>query len=92
MIWTKTADMIDAMAEAIYHHDGGMTDEEYLEVQGKPRRVWKTTAPWDSNSEGLTEWERDEYRIMATAAFVAFQEFEQKRRNDVRIVEKRKGE
>jgi hypothetical protein len=91
MIWTKTADMIDAMAEAIYRHDGGMTDEEYVAVQGKPRRAWKTDAAWDTNPDELTEWERDEYRIMATAAFVAFQEFEQKRRNDVRIVE-RKGE
>lgn len=59
--------LIDRVAETIYRHDNGMTDEEHESFQGKPRRAWKTDAPWDSNPNELTEWERDEYRMQAEA-------------------------
>lgn len=62
-----STEIIDKVAEAIYRHGNGMTDEEYEEHMGKPRRAWKTDAPWDANPDELAEWERDEYRVQAEA-------------------------
>lgn len=66
-------DIVDKVAEAIYRHDGGVDDEEFLFVNGKPRRVWKTDKPWDPEHE-LCEHERDDYRAMARAAIQAMQQ------------------
>lgn len=55
------------MAETIYKHEAGMTDEQYLDYQGFPRRAWRTGALWDTNPNELCEWERDEYRVQAEA-------------------------
>lgn len=61
--------LTEKVAEAIFHHDGGMTDEDYLLVHGKSRRLWKTEEAWDTQPEvELCEHERDEYRLMARAA------------------------
>jgi hypothetical protein len=60
-------DLIEVVAEVIYRHEAGMTDEEYEESEGKPRRAWKTDDPWDSSDDELNEWERDEYRLQAEA-------------------------
>lgn len=67
--------LVEAVAQAIYHHEGGMTDEDYLAATGKARLLWETDAPWDSNPEELCEHERDEYRIMAEAAIRAMMSF-----------------
>jgi hypothetical protein len=67
----KDAEIIEAVAEAIYRHSGGLTDDECQVALGHPRKLWKTDAPWDSNPEELCEWERDEYRMMAEAAIDA---------------------
>lgn len=65
--------IIDKVAEAIYRHDG-MTDEEYEQDQGRPRRAWDSSSPWDSESGELAEWERDEYRVQAEAAIRVLKE------------------
>lgn len=67
-------DLRERIAEALYHNDGGMSDEEYIKVTGKARRLWKTDAPWDTDPNELCEWERDEYRQMADAAIAAGEE------------------
>ena len=64
-------ELVERVAEAIYHVDGGMSDEDYLAETGEKRKLWKTDAPWDSNPEELAEHERDEYRMMAMAAIRA---------------------
>ncbi len=65
-------DVVERVAEAIYRHEGGMDDDDYLGEMGKPRRAWKTDKPWDSDSEHeLCEHERDEYREQAKAAIMA---------------------
>jgi hypothetical protein len=69
MIYSK---IIEQVAQAIYHNDGGMTDEEYEISCGKSRLLWWTSAPWDTDPNELCEHERDEYRIMAEAAIKAF--------------------
>ena len=68
---------VERIAEVIYHHDGGMTDEDYLAVNGEKRRLWiHPNGAYDPDPDhvALTEWERDEYRLMAAAAIVAMQE------------------
>jgi hypothetical protein len=63
------SELVELVAEAIYRHDGGVTDEDYLRETGKPRRAWKTDKPWDSDPEHeLCEWARDDYRMQAEAA------------------------
>ena len=62
-------DLVERVAEAIYHVDGGMSDEDYLAATGQRRKLWKTDAPWDPDE--LEEHERDEYRMMAMAAIRA---------------------
>jgi hypothetical protein len=63
--------IVERMAEAIHRHKGGMgDDEDWKAVMGdQPRKLWKTDAPWDSNPAELTEWQRDDYRAQARAAF-----------------------
>jgi hypothetical protein len=65
------AELREKIAEAIYHVDGGMTDEDYFYATGEKRRLWKTDAPWDTNPDELAEHERDGFRMMAEAAFRA---------------------
>jgi hypothetical protein len=63
------ASLVERVAEAIYHHDAGLTDEDYLNVMNEARRAWSDDKPWDSDPENtLCEHERDEYRMMAKAA------------------------
>lgn len=64
-------DLVERVAEAIYHVDGGMSDEEYFDATGQKRKLWKTDAPWDSNPDELAEHQRDDYRTMAMAAIRA---------------------
>jgi hypothetical protein len=61
--------IVEDMAEVLYRHASGMTDAEYQEDQGKPRRAWRIPGrPFDSNPDvELCEWERDEYRFQARA-------------------------
>ena len=40
----------------------------------KPRKLWRTDAPWDANPEELTEWQRDDYREQARAALAIVRE------------------
>lgn len=61
------SNLIEEVAETLYRHSSGMDDEQHELVEGKPRRAWKTAAPWDTNPDELCEWERDEYRIQARA-------------------------
>ena len=61
-------ELIEKVAQAIYHVSGGLDDEGYVKACGVARKVWKTDAPWDSNPDELCEHERDEYRVMARAA------------------------
>lgn len=63
--------LVERVAEAIYRHSGGITDEEHLAIFGVPRKAWKTDAPWDTNPNELAEHERDEYRMQARAAIQA---------------------
>ena len=65
-------ELIDKVAQAIYHNEGGFTDEDFVASFGKLRKLWKTDAPWDTNPNELCEHERDDYRIMARAAIKAF--------------------
>ena len=61
-------EIVERVAEAIYRTSGGMTDEDFVQIHGKARRIWKTDQPWDSQSDiELCEWERDEYRLQAQA-------------------------
>ena len=63
--------LIDKVAKAIYHVNNGLTDEDYVEVFGKNRRVWDNGLCWSKQQEGtLCEHERDEYRQMAKAAIL----------------------
>jgi len=64
-------ELIDMVAQAIYHYSGGLTDEDYIEVFGNPRPLWETAAPWDSNPNEIAEHERDDYRVEARAALKA---------------------
>jgi hypothetical protein len=65
-------DVIDEIAQAIYHHSGGMTDNDYFHATGQYRRVWNSGGAWDNDPEHeLCEHERDDYRVMAKAAFMA---------------------
>jgi len=63
--------IVERMAELIHRHEGGMgDDEDWRAIMGdQPRKLWKTDAPWDSNPAELTEWQRDDYRSQARAAF-----------------------
>lgn len=68
-------DIVERVAEAIYRNAAGMSDEEYEIITGRPRRVWKTDKPWDSDPQHeLCEHERDDYREMARAAIAAMQQ------------------
>jgi hypothetical protein len=50
-----------------------MNDEEYFNATDQHRRLWKTDAKWDSQSDiELCEHERDDYRWQAQAAIKAF--------------------
>lgn len=66
-------EMVERGAEAIHRHEGGLgDDEDWKATYGdKPRRLWKTDAPWDTNPNELCEWERDDYRAQARAAIQA---------------------
>ena len=68
--------LIDRIAETIYRNSGGMTDDEYLQENGHPRREWQTDAPWDSNPDELCEWERDDYRMQAKAVMQLLQDLD----------------
>ena len=46
------------VAKAIYHAEGGLTDEDFETILGEPRRTW----------DKLAEWERDGYLAQAKAA------------------------
>jgi hypothetical protein len=63
---------MEKVAEALYRNEGGLTNEDYLQVHGVPRRAWKTDAPWDTNPNELCEWQRDGYRAQARAAIEAY--------------------
>lgn len=56
-------ELIEKVAEAIYRHNGDLTDENFLKVYGKPRKAWKNNAPNE-----LNEWQRNDYRTQAKAA------------------------
>lgn len=61
---------VEAVAQAIYGASWESAGGDL--VQGTKRRLWKTDAPWDSQSDKeLCEWERDDYRSMARAAIAA---------------------
>ena len=62
---TKKDDLIEKVAEAIYHTEGGVTEEEFKIILGHGRRSWKTNASWDKNNDELREHERCEYRLQA---------------------------
>lgn len=61
-------DIIEDIAKTIFLHEGGLAPGEYEAVTGKRQKLWKTDAQWDSQPDiELCEWERDEYRVMASA-------------------------
>jgi hypothetical protein len=65
--------IVEDLAEVLYRHSAGMTDDEYEDEQGEPRKAWEcTTASFDANPNELTEWERDEYRLQARAVCKKF--------------------
>ncbi|MGW8180807.1 MAG: hypothetical protein ACWGQW_18905 [bacterium] len=69
---SEDSQLLEKVAQAIYHNNGGMDDEDYLQCFGVPRRLW---SDWANDHEGtLCEWERDEYRVMAKAAIEAIEE------------------
>lgn len=66
--------LIDTIAQVIYENEGGMDNEEYEVVCGKPRKKWRiikedgSSPDWDQNVETeLLEHERDDYRWQAKA-------------------------
>jgi len=60
--------IVDKVAEAIYR--SGAEDRA---DQNVPERAWRIPeAPWDLRDDELCEWERDDYRIMARAAILAY--------------------
>jgi hypothetical protein len=68
-------DIVDKVAEAIYRHEGGMTDSDFEQATGRIRRAWQSAKPGDADPEReLCEWERDDYRMMARAAIQAMQQ------------------
>lgn len=64
-----TDKLIEEVAEIIYKHQGGASNEEDFEaLNGCKLRLWKTDSPWDYNPKiELCEWERDDYRWQAKA-------------------------
>ncbi len=68
--------VIERMAVAIFRNEGGLgDDDDWKAVYGdKPRKLWRTDAPWDTNHEELTEWQRDDYREQARAALAIVRE------------------
>jgi hypothetical protein len=68
-------EVVERVAKAIYHYEDGLTDEDFLAVNGKARLPWgelEHDGHDDPASTGqLQEWERDEYRSMALAALSA---------------------
>lgn len=67
------APMVEAVAKAIHDTE----TEEYEAAMDEKRRVWKLTpeVPWDSDDREISEWERDDYRMMAKAAILAMNLF-----------------
>lgn len=53
--------VVEALAEVLYHHNRGMTDEDWLNTTGERRGEWGS----------MREHERDDYRFMAHAALSA---------------------
>jgi hypothetical protein len=68
--------VIERMAMAIFQNEGGLgDDEDWKAMYGdKPRKLWMTDAPWDTNPAELTEWQRDDYRAQARAALAIVRE------------------
>lgn len=66
-------ELVERVAEEIYRYQV-CEPEEYEEFTGKPMRVWRTDAPWDTNPNELREHERDDYRRMAMAAMKTMRE------------------
>lgn len=73
MLVLRSADpeLIERVAEAIYRNAVSEPDDLafYQAATGRDQpKVWKTSAPWDTNPDELTEHERDDFRRMARAA------------------------
>jgi len=66
-------DLVERVANAIYRHESGLTDEDYVLAEGHPRSGWYDGGQWDKKPNSLAEWERDEYRMMARAAIDAIE-------------------
>jgi hypothetical protein len=65
--------IVEDLAEVLYRHDAGMTDAEYERENSEPRKSWACTSEsFDENLGELTEWQRDEYRLQASAVVDKF--------------------
>ena len=66
---SENKELIEVVAKAIYDSE----TEDYEITMEEKRRFWKLIpeVPWDSDDREISEWERDDYRILAKAAIVA---------------------
>jgi hypothetical protein len=56
-------DLVEKIAMKIYEYDGGISPEEYEEIHGIKKKLWRI--PWDESDLELAEWQRDDYRLQA---------------------------
>lgn len=38
-----STNLVDTVARIIYENEGGMSNSDYLEINGKPKKIWVLT-------------------------------------------------